>query len=42
MLRGFFAEMIGQIGVDVVGERMLTAIEAELELAMDLPEESAG
>jgi len=34
VLRGFFAEMIGRIGVDVVGERMLAAIEAELEIAM--------
>ena len=34
VLRGFFAEMIHRIGVPVVGERMLAAIEAELEIAM--------
>lgn len=34
VLRGFFAEMIGKIGVPIVGERMLAAIEAELEIAM--------
>lgn len=34
VLRGFFAEMINKIGVPAVGERMLAAIEAELEVAM--------
>jgi Fe-S cluster assembly protein SufD len=34
VLRGFFAEMIAKIGVPVVGERMLAAIEAELQVAM--------
>jgi len=34
VLRGFFAEMINKIGVPVVAERMLAAIEVELEVAM--------
>jgi len=40
VLRGFFAEMIGQIGVPVVGERMLAAIEVELETAMQASEDA--
>ncbi len=35
VLRGFFAEMVHQIGVPVVSDRMLASIEAELEVAMN-------
>ncbi|GAB2595010.1 Fe-S cluster assembly protein SufD [Pseudactinotalea suaedae] len=43
VLRGFFADMINKIGVPVVAERMLAAIEVELEVAMagELESESA-
>ena len=34
VVRGFFAELIGQIGVPEVEERLLAAIEAELEESM--------
>ena len=42
VLRGFFAEMINRIGVPVVGERMLAAIEAELEIAMQASAEATA
>jgi len=31
VVRGFFAELVQRIGVDEIEERLITAIEAELE-----------
>lgn len=36
VVRGFFAELIEQIGVDAVEERLLASIEAELEKSMSV------
>ena len=35
VVRGFFAELINQIGVPLVQERLMAAIEAELDRTME-------
>ena len=41
VVRGFFAELIHQIGVPDIEERLITAIERELETSMSLLSDAA-
>ena len=36
VVRGFFAELINQIGVDSVQNKLMESIEAELDIALEL------
>jgi len=42
VVRGFFAELIHEIGVPDVEERLLVAIEKELEASMSALDQIAG